>query len=167
MMRALRRYLILATFIFWQGGFTFYAAVVVPVGTDVLGTARAQGWITQRVTHYLNLSGAFAVAALGWDVAVSGDPSWRRRQFRWLALAGLAVPLVVLIWLHSRLDALVDHALDHIQRGFRPLHRTYLWISTVQWACGLVFLFLTLRAWQGEDGRQARSSVSVPQGDTR
>ena len=34
-MRILRRYLVVIALMFWQGGFTFYAAVVVPVGTAV------------------------------------------------------------------------------------------------------------------------------------
>jgi len=29
-----RRFLTIAALMFWQGGFTFYAAVVVPIGTD-------------------------------------------------------------------------------------------------------------------------------------
>ena len=36
------RFLVLAAFAFWVGGFTFYAAVVVPTGTEVLGGAAEQ-----------------------------------------------------------------------------------------------------------------------------
>ncbi len=36
MFRLLRRSLVVIALMFWQGGFTFYAAVVVPIGQDVL-----------------------------------------------------------------------------------------------------------------------------------
>ena len=60
----LRRLLVLAAFAFWQGGFTFYAAVVVPVGTEVLGSSMEQGSITRRVTVYLNMAGAKRAATV-------------------------------------------------------------------------------------------------------
>ena len=47
-----RRLLLLIGLMFWQGGFLFYAAVVVPVGTRVLGSETEQGFITQSVTNY-------------------------------------------------------------------------------------------------------------------
>ena len=49
--RALRRFIVLVALCFWQGGFTFYAGVVVPVGTDVLGSSLKQGFVTRRVTR--------------------------------------------------------------------------------------------------------------------
>ena len=55
MTRFLRRFLVLAALMFWQGGFTFYAAVVIKVGQDVLGSHRRQGFVTRRVAQYLNL----------------------------------------------------------------------------------------------------------------
>jgi hypothetical protein len=35
-MTTLRRFLALAALLDWQGGFLFYAAVVIPIGLDVL-----------------------------------------------------------------------------------------------------------------------------------
>src|SRR5262245_57469411 len=120
---------------FWQGGFTFYAAVVVPVGTQVLGSALDQGWITRSVTFWLNLAGAAALTAWVWDIAVQADaPSHRRRRFvLWSALALLLVALFIL---RGRLDALMDADAQRIlERGtFRSWHRGYLILSTVQWA---------------------------------
>ena len=46
-MTILRRFLVLIALFFWQGGFTFYAAVVVPVGQQVLHSHLRQGFVTQ------------------------------------------------------------------------------------------------------------------------
>src|SRR5262245_42692014 len=108
MMAVTRRVLVLAVLFVWQGGFTFYAAVVIEVGRDVLGSHRAQGFITRRVTHYLNLAGAVALPVLVWDVAACRDPSTRRRQARWTACAELLVTLGLLAWLHPLVDSLLD-----------------------------------------------------------
>src|SRR5215468_6101686 len=80
-----RRFLVLVALMFWQGGFTFYAAVVVPVGQNELGSHLQQGFITRQVTDYLNLSGAIALFLLGCDVAASRDRSTGRRWARWAA----------------------------------------------------------------------------------
>ena len=45
----LRRLLLLLTLMFWQGGFMFYGAVVVPVGSEVLASDTGQGFITRSV----------------------------------------------------------------------------------------------------------------------
>jgi hypothetical protein len=155
-MALLRRFLVLTALFFWQGGFTFYASVVVPVGQAQLGDLR-QGFITRRVTHYLNLSGAIALAPLAWDVVASQDPNRKRRRWRaglWLIMA---LSLAALVWQHGWLDALL------VPRGrivtdpelFRPRHRVYLWTSTIQWVAAVVYLALSVRAWQVEDRRRA------------
>jgi Na+-driven multidrug efflux pump len=162
-MLLLRRYLVLAALFFWQGGFTFYAAVVVPVGQEVFGH-RPQGFVTRRVTLFLNLSGAAAAALLAWDLFGKGDPSRCRRRARaglWLVLAGT---LAVLFALHARLDSLLDpEAFDLADpRTFRRGHRLYLWISTVQWAAAVVYLALTLRAWRAEDREEPAAAREDP-----
>ena len=151
-MELLRRVLVLAALLFWQGGFTFYAAVVVPVGRDVLGSHRAQGFVTRRVTNYLNLAGAAALPLLAWDVAAAADRPGRRR-LRWACWAGMAAALAVLAWLHARLDALLDPDAFGIldPGGFYPAHRWYLHVSTAQWACALAYGVLSLGAWRQED----------------
>jgi hypothetical protein len=67
----LRRFLTLVALIFWQGGFTFYAAVVVPIGQRVLGSHLEQGFITREVTWYMNIAGAVALAVLAGDLLAS------------------------------------------------------------------------------------------------
>jgi hypothetical protein len=157
-----RRFLVLVALMFWQGGFTFYAGVVVPVGRDVLGSEREQGFITREVTRYLNLSGGIALAVLGWDAVATADRSRLRRWTRLLAWAGMAAALVWLVWLHPRLDALLDPEASRIldRKAFRSGHRLYLWISTVQWGLGIVYAGMTLAAWRAEDRGNSRLGPS-------
>ena len=39
-MTAVRRFLVFQTLLLWQGGFLFYTAVVVTIGTQVLGIGK-------------------------------------------------------------------------------------------------------------------------------
>lgn len=52
-----RTFLLFQAWLAWQGGFFFYAAVVVPIGSDVLGSPITQGFVTQEVTRWLNILG--------------------------------------------------------------------------------------------------------------
>ena len=71
-MNLIFRSLLLAAFAIWFGGFTFYVSFVVPVGTDVLGTAMEQGMITRRVTVYLNYIGILALVLMLVEPLVNG-----------------------------------------------------------------------------------------------
>jgi hypothetical protein len=148
----LRRFGVIAALMFWQGGFTFYAAVVVPVGQQNLGHTE-QGFITQQVTHYLNLAGAAALLLLAWDLAETSDESRARTWGRWLAWAAMLGILAALFWLHPQLDRLLDASAHEMidRRSFRPLHRLYLWLSTAQWACCVAYIPLTILAWKAEE----------------
>src|SRR5438270_12914669 len=78
----LRRYLSLCALLFWQGGFTFYAAVVIPTAGRVLGPTllHLRARITGEATNWLNAAGVVALALLLWDVASSVDAArWRYR----------------------------------------------------------------------------------------
>jgi hypothetical protein len=148
-----RRFLVLAALMYWLGGFTFYAAVVVPVGTEVLRSPRRQGFITRKVTRDLNVTAAVALAVLAVEVVASGDPSrqrWWARLLLWSFMAGCQAALFVL---HAHLDSfLVERGgivLDH--EAFRPWHRLYLWLHTAQWAAALAFIGLVLVAWRVRD----------------
>jgi hypothetical protein len=156
MVTLVRRFCVLAALMFWQGGFTFYAAVVVPIGQENLGHQEQGIFITREVTNYLNLSGAAALLLLAWELVESGDLSRWRIWWRWFAWAGMLGILLGLIWLHPRLEHLLDldargFVSSEAHRAFGPLHRLYLWLSTVQWACALGFAVLTLQAWRAED----------------
>jgi hypothetical protein len=152
-MTVVRRWLLLWALMFWQGGFTFYGGVVVPIGSAVLGSEREQGFITRKVTNYLNLAGAVALAVWGWDLSAMRGTSPIDRRLRWAIWAGLVLSLILLVWLHPRLDELLDPenmmVLD--RHRFRSLHERYLIVSTVQWAGCLLLTALTIRAWREED----------------
>jgi hypothetical protein len=141
----LRRFCTLQALLAWHGGFLFYAAVVVPIGTDVLGSFAAQGAITQRVTTWLNRLGVGALAVLAWDV--SATPPYRRG--RWLTWGLMAACLAALFYLHAVLDANFDPARKTAAdpTAFRFAHGAYLWVSTMLWLAGLVFACLTVKAW--------------------
>jgi hypothetical protein len=151
-MRFLRQFLVLAALMFWQGGFVFYAGVVVPIGTEVLGSAQEQGRITRRVAVWLNWSGAAALVPLGWDAYVDRRHRLARRG-RLMTWFVMAAALAVLFWMYPTLDAMFDPEAVHISNrpSFRTLHRIYLWMSSVQWVAGVAFAALTLWAWTATD----------------
>lgn len=153
-MTAARRFLVFQTFLLWQGGFLFYSAVVVPIGTDVLGSPALQGQVTQRVTVWLNLFGAMWAAVYAWDL-IAG----RGGHGRWLAW-GVAAGLLPVLWLlHGQMGAAFDADAGRVtdRATFRRLHIAYLWASTAQWVLGLALAWLTLRAWRAADRSSSRS----------
>jgi hypothetical protein len=162
-MTLFRRFLAMAALMVWQGGFIFYTAVVVPLATAVLGSSLRQGFITRRVTETMNVCGIFALALMAWDLGTSRDPGLLRHRIRIGLFVLMGVAAVVLIRLHGSLDALLDDSditdptiVD--RHAFRPLHRLYLWTSSVQWGCSVGYLLLTLAAWRRED-REPRTDV--------
>jgi len=158
-MTLVRRFLVLTTLMFWQGGFTFYAAVVVHVGSDVLGSHLEQGLVTQSVTNYLNLAGIAALVMLGWDIANARDAVGRRRLLRWALWIFLILSLAGLAWLHLRLDELIESRQIVDGSRFYQLHAWYLNIGTAQWAGSLILIGATLLSWRAEDkGLSIRSS---------
>src|SRR5262245_1552192 len=107
MLTLVGRVLVLAALMCWQGRCTYYSAVVIHIGAEVFNSHLEQGFVTQRVSNYLNLAGAVALPLLAWDIAAGADPRWRRR-LRWIVWAVLALTLALLAWMHGRLDALLD-----------------------------------------------------------
>jgi hypothetical protein len=148
-MQLVRRFVLLCSLMFWLGGFTFYAAVVVPIGTEVLGSPLDQGWITRRVTFWLNVAGVFALAAWAWDLAAEPAPTRLLGAARWLLWLFIAAALVALFVLHPQMDALLNVRRERMldRAMFRTLHRTYLWVSTAQWAAALTLILATVYTW--------------------
>ena len=154
-MALVRRFLVLAVLIFWVGGFTFYGAVVVPVGLHEIGV-KQQSRVTGPATFALNVAGAVALVPFLWDVLRCGDASVRRQGVRWVAWAGMALTLAALFWLHRLLTLHVLAGLPSDDPVFHALHRGYLWVATLQWVCSLVFTGASLGAWRAEDRAQRR-----------
>jgi hypothetical protein len=152
-MTTLRRLLVLQVLLLWQGGFLFYVSFVVPAGTAVLGSAAAQGAVTARVTDVLNVLGVLGLIALALDAALTRDPTHRRTTARWWCWWLAFACQFVLFVSHRLLDAFMDPGRTHVvvRPPFYPVHRVYLWASTVQWLACLVFAALTLAAWRAED----------------
>ncbi len=155
-MTTVRRFLVFQAFAVWQGGFLFYAAVVVPVATDVLGSPALQGDITRPVSNWLTLLGVVWAPLYLWDVLA--DPACDRRRVRWAGWV-LAVELLVLLaLLHLRLDALYDADGNRPDRvTFRRWHAVYLWAWTAEWLVGLLLAWLAVRAW-AYNGRPAEDA---------
>lgn len=160
-MTTCRRFFVLAALAFWQGGFTFYSAVVVPAGEEVLGSSRQQGFVTRRVTNYLNAAGAVALPLCLWNLVISGAKTLGNRLC-WASWGGMAMTWLIQVRLHPQLDRLLQPEVMLVadERAFRALHEWYLIASTTQWVCCLAFLVLTLGAWRQEDAaRSTRPSL--------
>ena len=155
----LRRFLFVLAFAGWVGGFTFYAGVVIPAATELLGSHRAAGFITQAITNPLNGIAVAALAVFFWNVR-AGWPVAVARERRGLtgALSFLAAGEAALLALHPLLDARLDTVTRTIRAGthFTAWHRAYLWISTAQWFAALALLWFMLAVWRREDRVGAR-----------
>ncbi len=161
----LQRFVAIALLCFWLGGFTFYSGVVIPTAVEVIGSHREVGFVTQRVTQWLNVAGVATMAALlwnirrGWKVAESVERKWLAGT-----LALLVIATIALIILHAILDARLDPTAFQIspRRDFHAWHRAYLLISTAQWGTALVHVWFMLSTWQRADTAAHRVTRSSP-----
>jgi hypothetical protein len=150
-MLLLRRYVVLLTLLFWQGGFMFYGAVTVPILREVFGSEGS--FVTERVTVWINWAGTIAILIAFVDVFASPLAAKRWRWLMWLAMF---VVEPVLVWMRHEM------AIQMLHRGFQPSfngfmlywHKPYLFLSSGQWLAAMIFIWLTLRAWRAEDRQQ-------------
>ena len=149
--RIVLRVIVALLFAVWWGGFTFYAAVVVPTGGRVLGSATAQGFVTLPVSDRINVLGAVVIATLAWNVLSARRGSSRRtRRVLAISWAVLAAAHLVLVVLHLRLDGMVDLNTRSIvaeRSVFYATHRAYLLVATAQWLTAIVHAFAVAYAW--------------------
>ncbi len=146
----------MAAFAMWFGGFGLYVSIVVPIGTDVLGSALEQGVITRQVTVWINIFNAISVAAMILESVVSWkDSTALCRTTQLVTLVIVAVSLAVLFYVHPILDRMFDAEAKSVSDSvqFYNMHRIYLWTSTVQWIAAWVWLFFTMRIWTGRTKR--------------
>src|SRR5579872_2620173 len=127
--RDLWRCALVLTIAGWWRALTFYGMVVVPEGTEQLGS-QTQGLVTQQVTRTLNLAGDAVILLLFFELRRSGTRS------RWAALIVFAVCQIVLYGVHAWLSALLQPANGQsVDRAwFYDVHRIYLLTTAVQWA---------------------------------
>ena len=134
----------LGFFATWFGGFTFYASVVVPIGTDILGSARAQGEITQQVSDWINRIALFTSLLLIVEHFLFRRKEKRLLSINFLVVIGILVFAGLLIWLNQELDQMIEQTTNSIRvtnrERFYRQHRLYLWVSTGQWFLGWIWI---------------------------
>jgi len=135
--------------------------VVVPTGTDVLGSAIAQGFVTREVTGWMNLIGVVFHLLLGWSLVTErGTARWKLRV-RLSSASGIL--LVALFALHPVLDSFLDPVEQTVDRPkeFYRWHAAYMWIAAIQWALGLANAWFLLGVWKNS-GDVTRASPPSP-----
>jgi hypothetical protein len=152
MAAASRRFIVIAAIAFWLGGFTFYSGVAIPMGVEVLGTHKRVGFITQRVTNWLNVAGVVALAIFAWNMALGWRGSGKVLRYTllitWLLMVGIEIEL---IWLHPIMDRLIAiHPVREIldEDKFDLLHHVYLISTTVQWCVGMIHVWCICVMWK-------------------
>ena len=125
------RLFILLVWATWWGGIFFYASVVVPIGTETIGSVE-QGFITQRVSRIHNgLSVAF--------LACLGIESLRLQSISVGVLTStLAANVLFLTLWHAHLTNNMNFADHSVPSTFYQKHAVYLWLFAVEWIQGMV-----------------------------
>ncbi len=115
----------------WWGGLCFYAAIVVPIGTQEIG-ALGQGFITQQVTQWHNgLSSVFIIMLFV-------EAARKRSRALWVLVSLAAVLNVALIAWHYQLTSMMDFQCIRCPTGFYAAHALYLWLTAAEWMIGLL-----------------------------
>lgn len=143
----MRRFLLVVSLMFWQGGFMFYGGVVVPLGGQVLGSETEQGFITQAVTVYLNLAGA--VCLFIWAEQLWHDRNRGVTRTEWTLLTLNGAALIGLSVIHQNMTQLLDRTSRSVTHPaqFGLNHKMYIGISSLQWMACLLLLMMTLWRW--------------------
>lgn len=145
-----RRFLVIAAIAFWLGGFTFYSGVAIPMGVEVLGGHRTVGFVTERVTNWLNVAGVATLAILLWNLLAVRASAGRAPRIvltvTWLVMLAIEVELICL---HPVMDhLLIAHGREIIDEDrFELLHHVYLISSSVQWLAGVLHVGAISVAW--------------------
>jgi len=144
-----RRIVVVVALGLWLGGITLYGLVVVPAGVKVLGSATAQGFVTQEVISRLNVLAVVALAGLAWNTLATRT---RALVATWLVMIAAQVALFLLQpYVSALLDATTHQVSDHA--AFYARHRIYLLVTTVQWLAALAYAGFALARWRVEDRR--------------
>ena len=114
----------------WWGGLSFYAIVVVPIGTELIGSVE-QGFITQRVTLWHNGLSILFVICLAIE-AYS-----RKSRVLWVVFSLLMIIDIALVVGHAKLTSQMDFKHQSVPSGFYAQHAYYLWITAAEWVLGM------------------------------
>ena len=156
-----KRFVLMAAFGLWLGGFTFYTAFVIPIGHRHF-PGRQFGFLTGEVTAVLGYLSAAAIVLTLINLAME----WRRIPggWRWASVGTAMVllgTLVAIFLVHAKLDAVLDYHAHRIidTNPFEPLHERYELLATIQWGAGLLHLGCLWGGWRRVDGeRKERQS---------
>lgn len=158
----IRRLLVIAAYAIWIGGLAFYGSVVIPIGTRVVGGHTVQGFVTTKVTWVVNLISAPALAVLLWNVLAerrhANRVRWATLWVTWGVMLAVQISLFVM---HPVLNQMLDQQAKSVlnRPRFDLLHESYIKLTAVQHAAGLVHLWFVLLAWSN---LTARPSASTP-----
>ncbi|MFM8570861.1 MAG: hypothetical protein ACKOAU_04625 [Pirellula sp.] len=125
----------------WWGGLSFYAIVVVPIGTEQIGSV-AQGFITQRVTQWHNLLCILMTLALAIEAYRT------RNRFLWAACGTLGILTALLLAGHAFLTQQMDFRAGTVPANFYSQHSIYLWLTAAEWCVGLFLLWFFMREFR-------------------
>ena len=136
---AVWRFVVIMALASWWGALTFYGMVVVPAGTEQLGS-QTQGLVTQHVTRTLNLIGVALIGLLFFDLLRSGT------RTAWALWGTFVVCQIVLFFVHIWLSGLLAPAAGSSidWSWFYDVHRIYLVTTAVQWGAGLWLLWCVI-----------------------
>lgn len=147
----------------WFGGFTFYTACVLRIGSKVVG-GLTQGFVTQRVMRVLELLAAVMVVAVIIDIATH----WKRigrwlRTLQCVAWSTMAASLIGIVLIHNKMDPLLDPGAfakpDH--EAFSPFHQAYQFISTCMWVATVVYVLLVVRVYATPTTTQNQATLAT------
>ena len=100
------------------------------------------------LTAFYSWQIALAVVALGgvavaiWILDGIFNPPWRKTRIFMAISMGIGV--AVLVWLYPQMNTHLDPVTEFVEdpKGFKRLHRVYLWLCTVIWMVSLLWLWL-------------------------
>lgn len=119
----------------WWGGLSFYAIVVVPIGTEQIGSVE-QGFVTQQVTWWHNvLCGIFAASLLL-------EAYYRKNRLVYATAFLLAFISILLMAGHTYLTKQMNFQDRSVGSDFYSQHAIYLWITAAEWTVGLTVPFI-------------------------
>jgi len=158
--RAIAQYICVFAIVLWLGSFSVYSAFIVRVGAKVVGGLE-QGYVTQKVTDGLNVLAAVMLVCMAVDILLHRKYIAKiLLALRGLGFVTIAVSLVLLLYFHNQLDALLDAETmakpPHAQ--FSPLHQNYQLTITFMWCACVVDLAIMLHGHRAAAAAKARNT---------